>query len=119
MAIITSDSKIENKGNTINSENLNQLDSVFNSKAAEPKEIKIIETSPKNEVKTTKKRDNTDTLLLHLPKGERNNFKILCTQNNITMTDFIYFAMDYVRDLSNSGAVTIGRNGIKEVVTNN
>lgn len=119
MAIVTSNSKIENKVNTINTENLNQLDSVFNSKNTIQKEIEIIEKPVRAEVKPAKKRDNTDTLLLHLPKGERNNFKILCTQNNITMTDFIYFAMDYVRDLSNNGAVTIGRNGIKTVVTNN
>ncbi|MCQ2593201.1 MAG: hypothetical protein MJ188_10510 [Treponema sp.] len=123
MAIVTNSNK--KSQNTINSENLNQLDQVFASKSisssnssgtakennVEAKEVEI-------KTVTKPKREYKDTILLNLPKGERNVFKSFCAQHDLTMTDFIYFAMDYVKDKAEAGSISISRGGIKEIQNN-
>ena len=115
MSIVTSKNKISQ--NTINSGNLNQLDQVFNSKSEPGVGERNFSSATEVEIKsvTKQKREYKDTVLLNLPKGERNVFKSFCAQMDITMTDFIYFAMDYIKDGVEQGKFSVTRSGIKEI----
>lgn len=121
MSIITNKNKISQ--NTINSENLNQLDQVFGTKKNEMTAVEtpVVSATDEVEIKTVTKpkREYKDTVLLNLPKGERNVFKSFCAQNDLTMTDFIYFAMDYIKEGVENGKFSITRSGIKELKNGN
>lgn len=112
MAIITNDNKVETKKNSINELNLNQLDTVINSNSKNSVKHHAPEESSS---KPAKKREYTDTVVINLPKGERSTFKAFCAQNNLTMTDYIYFAMDFIKTGVETGKFTVGRSGIKEL----
>lgn len=63
--------------------------------------------------KKEKKRDNSDALVLRLPKGERNAFKVFCVQHQVAMTDFIYTCMDFVRFYEQEGVLKVSKGGIR------
>ena len=80
----------------------------------------IIESGKDNETiskKTTKpkepKRDNSDALMLRLPKGERQAFKIFCAEKGTDMTSFIYACMDFVRFGTEEGYLQVSKGGVK------
>lgn len=112
MAIITNNNKVESRKNSISASNLNQLDTVINSNSKNSVKHTAAEDKPS---KPAKKREYTDTVVINLPKGERSNFKVFCAQNNLTMTDYIYFAMDFIKTGVETGKFTVGRSGIKEL----
>lgn len=63
--------------------------------------------------KKEKKRDNSDALVLRLPKGERNSFKVFCAAHQIAMTDFIYACMDFVRSSEEDEILKVSKGGIR------
>lgn len=63
--------------------------------------------------KKEKKRDNSDALVLRLPKGERTAFKVFCAQHQVAMTDFIYACMDFVRTNEEDGILKVSKGGIR------
>lgn len=143
MAIVTSNNKTsDKKKNTLNEANLSQLNAVFNNQAKEipvnntvqntqpivqshqiqrsvevqPTEQSAIKTVTKSEEEApAKKRVYSDTIVLNLPKGERSEFKAFCAKYQLTMTDYIYFAMDYIRNGVEEGKLSVSRGGIKEL----
>lgn len=111
MPILTGKDKTESKptmtANTISPAMHDQLQSIIESgkdnetiskKAAKPKEAK---------------RDNSDALMLRLPKGERQAFKTFCASKGTDMTNFIYAAMDFVRYGSEEGFIQVTKGGIR------
>lgn len=106
------------------------------SKAAVPEEIEIKDTveikipeekkvntekksepakPAKKEEPAGKKRNYSDTVILNLPGGERAEFKAFCAKYQVTMTDFIYFAMDYIRNGVEEKKYSLSRSGIREI----
>lgn len=65
--------------------------------------------------KAKRKEKNADTINLVLPKGERSNFKEFCTSQNISMTEYAYTCMDYVRNQVQEGLMTVSRSGIRRI----
>ena len=111
MPIVTNKNKTESKptmtANTISPAMHEQLQS-------------IIESGKDNETvskKTSKpkdtKRDNSDALMLRLPKGERQAFKVFCAEKGTDMTNFIYACMDFVRFGSEEGFIQVSKGGIR------
>jgi len=145
MAIVTSNNKTpDTKKSTLNEANLSQLNAVFNSQTKEtpvvpaatasqtviqPRQVQrtvevasqepeqsAIRTVTKSEEEVpAKKRVYSDTIVLNLPKGERSEFKAFCAKYQLTMTDYIYFAMDYIRNGVEEGKLSVSRGGIKEL----
>jgi len=119
MAIVTA----ESKRTDISDANLRQLDNVFNPGKAKKVEKVFapaeIQSNSEIEIKTPKasapkkQRKYTDTVVLNLPEGERSNFKAFCAKYNLTMTDFIYFSMDFVKERVEEGQYGLSRGGIK------
>lgn len=80
------------------------------------KDNAVIKTVTKPAEETAaKKRVYSDTIVLNLPKGERSEFKAFCAKYQLTMTDYIYFAMDYIRNGVEEGRLSVSRGGIKEL----
>lgn len=145
MAIVTSNNKTpDTKKSTLNEANLSQLNAVFNSQTKEtpvvpaatasqtviqPRQVqRTVEVAPQEteqaairtvtkseEEVPAKKRVYSDTIVLNLPKGERSEFKAFCAKYQLTMTDYIYFAMDYIRNGVEEGKLSVSRGGIKEL----
>lgn len=76
-------------------------------------ETKIIRKAKIDKAK--RKAKNADTINLVLPKGERSNFKEFCTSQNISMTEYAYTCMDYVRNQVQEGLMTVSRSGIRRI----
>ena len=114
MAILTGKNKTEKKptmtANTISPAMHQQLQSIIESG-------KDNETVSKKTTKTTKskepKRDNSDALMLRLPKGERQAFKVFCAEKGTDMTSFIYACMDFVRFGTEEGFIQVSKGGIR------
>ena len=111
MAILTGNNKTDKKttmtANSISPTMHEQLQSIIESgkdnetvskKASKPKEPK---------------RDNSDALMLRLPKGERNAFKAFCASHGTDMTSFIYACMDFVRFGTEEGYIQVSKGGIR------
>ena len=129
--IITGDNKETTKATKLNPGVINQISNVVNSNKSEietvtqeaSEEIEIQteskatskKTAEKKENKTEKKRNYSDTVILNLPEGERNEFKAFCARFGITMTDYIYFAMDYIRNGVEEKKFSLSRSGIREL----
>lgn len=93
---------------------LNQIDTVIaqNEKPAEKTKTEV-EVKTKSSKPKEPKRDNSDALMLRLPKGERNAFKAFCATKGTDMTSFIYACMDFVRYGSEEGFIQVSRSGIR------
>lgn len=111
MPIVTNKNKTESKptmtANSISPAMHNQIQSIIESgkdnetvskKASKPKEVK---------------RDNSDALMLRLPKGERQAFKIFCASKGTDMTNFIFACMDFVRLGTEEGYIQVSKAGVK------
>lgn len=111
MAILTGNNKTEKKptmtANSISPAMHEQLQSIIESGKDNSTVSKKV-TKPKDT-----KRDNSDTLMLRLPKGERQAFKIFCAEKGTDMTNFIYACMDFVRFGSEEGFIQVSRGGIR------
>ena len=113
MAILTGNNKTDKKptmtANTISPAMHEQIQSIIESgkdnetvskKASKPKETK---------------RDNSDALMLRLPKGERQAFKAFCASKGTDMTNFIYACMDFVRFGSEEGFIQVTKGGVRMI----
>lgn len=93
---------------------LNQIDSVIAQNEKPTEKTKTVEAK---ETKSSKpkepKRDNSDTLILRLPKGERQAFKTFCASKGTDMTSFIYACMDFVRFGTEEGYIQVSKGGVK------
>lgn len=111
MPILTGSNKTESKptmtANSISPAMHNQLQSIIESgkdnetvskKSSKPKEVK---------------RDNSDALMLRLPKGERQAFKTFCASKGTDMTNFIFACMDFVRLGTEEGYIQVSKAGVK------
>ncbi len=111
MPIVTNKNKTESKptmtANTISPAMHEQLQSIIesgkNNETVSKKALKPKET----------KRDNSDALMLRLPKGERQAFKVFCAEKGTDMTNFIYACMDFVRFGSEEGFIQVSKGGIR------
>lgn len=107
MAIVTSNNKTpQKKAAPLSSEVTQQLDAVFTQATRE---------TPVKAEKKKKERKYNDTFVINLPEGERNRFKSFCADHNISMTDYIYFCMDYIKEKTETGLMSVSRAGIKEL----
>lgn len=108
MAIITGANKTDKKptmtANTISPVMHDQLQSIIESGEKQP---------AKKAAASKRKEKNADTLNLVLPKGERNLFKSFCSENGISMTEYAYTCMDYIRSEVRDGNMTVSRAGIR------
>ena len=111
MAILTGNDKTEKKttmtANTISPAMHEQLQSIIESG-------KVNETVSKKSSKPKEpKRDNSDALMLRLPKGERQAFKVFCAEKGTDMTNFIFACMDFVRLGTEEGYIQVSKAGVK------
>lgn len=111
MAILTGNNKTEKKttmsANTISPAMHEQLQSIIESG-------KDNETVSKKALKPKEtKRDNSDALMLRLPKGERQSFKAYCASKGTDMTNFIYACMDFVRFGEEEGFIQVTKGGVR------
>lgn len=130
MAIITNKNKTVKKptmtANTISSAMENQISEICESgrdndtiskrileeeEASLSEETKIIRKARIDKAK--RKEKNADTVNLVLPKGERASLKEFCTMQNISMTEYAYTCMDFVRSQVQEGLMTVSRSGIR------
>lgn len=63
--------------------------------------------------KEKRKEKNADTLNIVLPKGERATLKKFCTENSVTMTEYAYTCMDFIRQQVEDGLMTVSKSGIR------
>lgn len=113
MAILTGSNKTEKKptmtANNIPPAMQNQLDNIFESGKNNETVSRTKEPKAKKEVK----RDNSDALMLRLPKGERQAFKTFCASKGTDMTNFIFACMDFVRLGTEEGYIQVSKAGVK------
>lgn len=111
MAILTGTNRTEKKpamsANTISPAMHQQIQGIIESGAGNGS------VSSQTAEKKKKKRDNSDTLLLKLPKGERQAFKTWCASHGTDMTSFIYACMDFVRFHEAEGIIQVSKGGVK------
>ena len=111
MAILTGDNKTEKKptmtANTISPAMHQQLQSIIES-GKDNETVSKKSSKPKEP-----KRDNSDALMLRLPKGERQAFKVFCAEKGTDMTSFIYACMDFVRYGTEEGYIQVSKGGVK------
>lgn len=109
MAIITGSDRTEKKSsmtaNTISPAMHNQIQNIVASG----------EKKPTKSATTKRKEKNADTLNLVLPKGERSQLKIFCAGIGISMTEYAYTCMAYIRSEVEDGNMTVSRAGIRHV----
>ena len=94
---------------------LNQIDSVIaqNEKPIEKSKTEVEAKERKSSKPKEPKRDNSDALMLRLPKGERQAFKVFCAEKGTDMTSFIYACMDFVRFGTEEGYLQVSKGGVK------
>lgn len=94
---------------------LNQIDSVIaqNEKPIEKSKTEVEAKETKSSKSKEPKRDNSDALMLRLPKGERQAFKVFCAEKGTDMTSFIYACMDFVRFGTEEGYLQVSKGGVK------
>lgn len=113
MAILTGNNKTDKKptmtANTISPAMHDQLQSIIESGKDNDTVSKRSETALKNK----RKEKNADTVNLVLPKGERNSIKVFCSENGISMTEYAFTCMDYIRSEVQAGNMTVSRAGIR------
>ena len=68
-----------------------------------------------NTAKAKRKEKNADTLNLVLPKGERKLLKSFCAENGISMTEYAFTCMDYIRCEVQEGRMAVSRSGIRKI----
>ena len=111
MAILTGDNKTEKKptmtANTISPAMHQQLQSIIES-GKDNETVSKKSSKPKEP-----KRDNSDALMLRLPKGERQAFKVFCAEKGTDMTNFIFACMDFVRLGTEEGYIQVSKAGVK------
>lgn len=56
----------------------------------------------------------SDNINLRLPKGERKRLKSFCADHDISMTQFIVFAIDYLESRVEDGNATVSKMGVKD-----
>lgn len=56
----------------------------------------------------------SDNINLRLPKGERKRLKAFCAAHDISMTQFIVFAIDYLESKVEDGDATVSKMGVKD-----
>lgn len=56
----------------------------------------------------------SDNINLRLPKGERKRLKAFCAAHDISMTQFIVFAIDYLESRVEDGNATVSKMGVKD-----
>ncbi len=57
----------------------------------------------------------SDNINLRLPRGERKRLKSFCADHDISMTQFIVFAIDYLESRVEDGNATVSKMGVKDV----
>lgn len=92
---------------------LNQIDTVIENTEKTKESKKEVEVKTKTSKPKEPKRDNSDALMLRLPKGERNAFKAFCASHGTDMTSFIYACMDFVRFGTEEGYIQVSKGGIR------
>lgn len=75
----------------------------------------IVEKSDKKPASLKRKEKNADTINLVLPKGERNLLKSFCSENGISMTEYAFTCMDYIRSEVREGNMTVSKSGIRKI----
>ncbi len=70
----------------------------------------------KSAVKKIQKEEKSysDNINLRLPKGERKRLKSFCADHDISMTQFIVFAIDYLESRVEDGNATVSKMGVKD-----
>lgn len=55
-----------------------------------------------------------DSLVVQLPEGEKGKVKAFCALKGISLTDFVYYSLEYVMSKSEQGEMTVGKYGLRE-----
>ena len=107
--------KQASSANRISSDVVSQISSITsyqNSSAelapAARKSVPASESSSKDE------KIYSDNINLRLPKGERKRLKAFCAAHDISMTQFIVFAIDYLESRVEDGNATVSKMGVKD-----
>lgn len=92
-------------------------------KEREP-EIQQVKELPKQEISSKsqaepeteqKKSKYADKFIFNFPQKERNELKKFCVMHDITMTDFIMLAIDYIKTEVEEERLNVSRYGIKKI----
>lgn len=104
MPLVTRNPVIPSPKPTEQNNVLNQIDAICHS-------TPVAKTDEK--AKARRKEKNADTINVVLPRGERSVFKSFCAAHNISMTEYIYTCMDFIKWQVEQGKMEVGRSGIK------
>lgn len=117
MAILTGENKKPKsgmEGNKLSTNMINQIDSIIEKGDGKSVSATMGEGERKKKVTAAKQKErNADSLLLVLPKGERAAFKSFCADNHLSMTEYIYTCMDFVRGQVQDGKMRVSKGGIR------
>ncbi len=81
------------------------------SQTEEPK----LEPKKAEDAAAKKNKNYKDSLVIQLPEGEKGKVKAFCALNGISLTDFVYYALEHVMEKARNGEMTVGKYGFTEV----
>lgn len=79
-----------------------------------PQKKEEVKEQKKEKGREEKKDKYADSLVIQLPKGEKAKVKSFCALHGISLTDFVYYSMEYIIAETEQGNKTVSKYGIKE-----
>lgn len=110
--------KQASSANRISSDVVSQISSItsYQNSSAElaPAARKFAAAASTSEPSSKDEKIYSDNINLRLPKGERKRLKAFCAAHDISMTQFIVFAIDYLESRVEDGNATVSKMGVKD-----
>ncbi len=107
--------KQASSANRISPDVVSQISSItsFQNSSAEmaPAARKAVSATPES---SKDEKSYSDNINLRLPKGERKRLKAFCAAHDLSMTQFIVFAIDYLESRVEDGNATVSKMGVKD-----
>ena len=102
--------------NRISSDVVSQISSItsYQNSSAELAPTARKSVTATSESSSKDEKTYSDNINLRLPKGERKRLKAFCAAHDISMTQFIVFAIDYLESRVEDGNATVSKMGVKD-----
>lgn len=108
--------KQASSANRISSDVVSQISSItsYQNSSAELAPAARKSVAATSESSSKDEKTYSDNINLRLPKGERKRLKAFCAAHDISMTQFIVFAIDYLESRVEDGNATVSKMGVKD-----
>jgi len=110
--------KQASSANRISPDVVSQISSItsYQNSSAElaPAARKAVSATAESSSLSKDEKSYSDNINLRLPKGERKRLKAFCAAHDLSMTQFIVFAIDYLESRVEDGNATVSKMGVKD-----